>query len=383
MKQAAIREEILRMKASGTWRTLRRTAPLPGKRIRLDGRELDDFSSNDYLGLKDHPAVIREAAKALRRFGAGAGGSRLVCGNIMLYEELERKTARFKKKPSALVFSSGYALNVSVVPALVSRGDAVLCDRLNHASLIDGIRLSGARLLVYGHGDLDGLERAMKRAAGFRRRLVVTDTVFSMDGDIAPLDGIVRLARAHDCSVLIDEAHATGVLGPGGRGAAEMMGLGGQVDYAMGTYSKALGSLGGYVACGKVRRDYFINSARGLIFSTALPPAVLAASIAALDLCGKMDAGRRRLMETSARVRRSLAGSGFDTGRSATQIIPVILKDERKAVAASAELGKRGLWVPAIRFPAVRRGEARLRISLSAGHDDGQVLKLLEAMRRL
>ena len=368
---------------AGLHRSLKRCVFREGRALEVDGRRLIDFASNDYLGLAGDPRMIAAAREALSQYGTGGRGSRLICGNHPLCDGLETATAGFKGTEAALAFSSGFVLNATVLPALLGEGDAILADRLNHASLIDGAKLSGARLFTYAHNDPDALEKALKRTRDYALRMVVTDTVFSMDGDIAPLREIHGLARAHDALLLVDEAHATGVLGPGGRGAVEAAGLSGKIDFVMGTYSKALGSLGAFVACGKSERDYLVNTARGLIFTTALPPAVLAASRKGVELALEAEKERQRLNALAGRVRRECAALGFLTGGSETQIIPLILGQSEKALAASNRLAEKGCLVPAVRFPAVKRNEARLRLSLSSAHTDGDIGLLLDALKGL
>ncbi|MFH0922079.1 MAG: 8-amino-7-oxononanoate synthase [Fibrobacterota bacterium] len=368
---------------AGLHRSLRECVFGAGRQVCMDGRMLVDFASNDYLGLAADPLMAAASQEALARYGTGGRASRLICGTHTLCAKLEAATAAFKGSDAALVFASGYALNATVLPALAGEGCAILADRLNHASMVDGARLSRARLFVYSHNDMDALEKALVRTRDYACRLIVTDTVFSMDGDIAPLAAIHRLAKAHDALVMADEAHATGVLGPQGRGAVEAAGLSGKIDFVMGTYSKALGSLGAFVACGAGERDYLLNTARGLIFTTALPPVVLAASLKGLALVSVADAARARLAAIGEQVRGQCRSMGFDTGKSCTQIIPVILGKEEQAVVAARQLQEKGYLVPAVRFPTVKKGEARLRISLSAAHTDRDIEQLLNALEGL
>src|SRR3989339_1220853 len=376
----SIIQEIQELKALGRYRSLRQGRFLPVRRLLVNGIEAIDFASNDYLGLRNHSEIIAASRTALETHGTGAGASRLISGNYELYQELESSVARFKETEAGLVFTSGYALNVSVIPALVKQGDCVIVDKLNHASIIDGARLSGAKLMVYAHCDMNRLKEALKKAHGFKRCLVVTDTVFSMDGDIAPLKDICALCERYDALLMVDEAHATGVFGKEGRGMVNALGLTQRVPLVMGTFSKALGSMGAFLACSTVMRDYIINKARGFIFTTGLPPAVLAANIKALDLAAQADTQRLRLVAHSQQVREALQNQGKAFGKSETQIIPVIIGNEKKVVDISTRLLAAGLFVPAIRYPAVKKGSARLRIALSSDHTDEHVAHLCEEL---
>jgi 8-amino-7-oxononanoate synthase len=371
------------LEKAGLFRRLKSAEYGPGRQVIFRGKAAIDFASNDYLGLRNHPEVIDASLRATRRYGAGGGASRLICGNHPLYDTLEKEVARFKGCASALIFSSGYALNISVIAALAGRGDAVILDRLDHASLIDGARLSGAKLLIYPHADMEGLEKTLKSAAKYGRRLVVTDSVFSMDGDIAPLTQIHALALEHGAMLMVDEAHATGVVGPRGRGVAEQQGLNGKIDVVMGTFSKAFGSLGAYAACSREMRAYLVNAARGLIFTTALPPGVLAASLAALRIAARADDRRSRLFENGRRLKQGLRVKGFDPGGGETPIIPVLIGDEKKAVRAADDLLKQGFFVPAVRYPAVRKGQARLRLCISSEHSFSDIDGLAAAMGKV
>jgi 8-amino-7-oxononanoate synthase len=383
MMPSNIKKRLAEAREAGLYRSLNSCEYGKGRAMKINGVPMVDFASNDYLGLASDPGMAEASREAIERYGTGGRASRLICGNHPLYDALESATAEYKHTPAALVFSSGFILNTTVLPALAGKGDAIIADRLNHASLIDGAHLSGAKLLVYGHNDMESLEKALKRARDYANRLIVTDTVFSMDGDIAPLTQIQKLAEAYDAVLWVDEAHATGVIGPEGRGVVEAAGLAGKIDFVMGTYSKALGSLGAFVACGTEARDYLVNTARGLIFTTALPPAVLAASLRSVALAARADEARNRLRSSAQRARESLRGMGFDTGKSETQIIPVILGDEKKTVSASLALREKGFLVPAVRFPTVKKHGARLRISLCATHTEAELDGLVDAMRGL
>ena len=364
-------------------RRLKEVERLSGKQITVEGQLAIYFSSNDYLGLANHPVLIAASKQALEKYGTGSTASRLISGNSPFYTELEAATAAWKGKEAALVFNSGYLLNTSLLPVLCGAEDVVFCDRLNHASLIDGIKLSGAKWVVYPHSDLEALEKALKKYAAKGKRWIITDSVFSMDGDIARLPEIASLARIYKCNIFIDEAHATGVLGEQGRGAWNSADGEGLSVLTMGTYSKALGSLGAFIACTALEKEYFVNTCRGVIFTTALPPAVLAASRFAVFYASKMEAERSHLKVIADKVRSAIKALGYDIGQSETQIIPVILGQDGAVLDASRALLKKGFFVPPVRFPAVGKGRARLRLSLSAAHTLKEVDALIKALGEL
>ncbi len=375
------------LEAGGRRRRLRTAARLPDARIELAGRALVDFSSNDYLGLSHHPELTGRAALFAERWGAGSGASRLVCGNIPPFAEVEAKLARGKGAPAALAFVSGFQANASILPALLDRRvlgaePLVYCDRLNHASLIHGCQAAGVRQIRFRHNDLGHLEELLAAAdGGGRPRFIVTETVFSMDGDRADVAGLSALAERYGAFLYFDEAHATGVLGETGFGLAT--GRAGPCCLVMGTFSKALGGFGAYAACGQVLRDYLINRCAGLIYATALPPSVLGAMDAALDLVPTLDAERRRLAAHGDRLRRAMAEAGFDTGASSTQIVPVLLGNEARTLAVAAALEEEGLLGVAIRPPTVPPGTSRIRFALSARHGEDDLERLIAAVIRV
>jgi 8-amino-7-oxononanoate synthase len=369
----------------GLFRVRRRLESAQGVRVIWRDRELVSFASNDYLNLAADPRLARAAGRAARRYGSGAGASPLVSGYLPPLRALERVLARWEGTEAALVFSSGFAANVGALSALVGREDAVFSDERNHASLIDGCRLARAAVHVYRHNDLGHLEGLLRTATGARRRLIASDTVFSMDGDLAPLVGLLDLARRHEALLLIDEAHATGVLGTHGRGLTELLPPG-AVDpdrlIKVGTLSKALGAQGGFV-CGTRRLiAWLVNHARPYIFSTALAPPVAGAARRAVALVAEEAGRRRHLLALAEGLRQRLRALGLDVGLSSCHIIPIIVGAPRAAVALSRALEDEGLLVPAIRPPSVPEGTARLRISLTAGHTEADVERLLEALRR-
>jgi 8-amino-7-oxononanoate synthase len=333
----------------------------------LEGREVLLLCSNNYLGLAEHHRVREAAAEAALRWGAGAGASRLISGNMGPHRALERLLAEFKRAPAALLFGSGYLANSGTIAALTGRGEVVLSDELNHASIIDGCRLSRAERFVYRHRDLEHAAWGLHRAGG-RASLIVTDGVFSMDGDMAPLAELVELARRHRCRLLVDEAHGTGAVGPGGRGAVAAAGLTGEVDVIVGTLGKALGSYGAYV-CGSAELiELLVNTARPFVFSTALPPPSVGAAAAALELLASQPERVERLRRNAALMRSELRGAALDTGGSRTQILPVVVGAARAATALCEMALERGAFAQAIRPPTVPEGTSRLRLTVMATH---------------
>jgi len=357
-------------------RCLRVSALPTGPLVRFADKTLHNFASNDYLGLAAHPQVVATALEATRQFGAGAGASRLVTGNQTPHHDLEEKLASFKNTPAALVFANGYAASTGALQALATKDDVVLLDKLSHACLVDGARLSGATLRPFHHNDTEHLEHHLRWAREKypqARIFIVTESVFSMDGDLAPLREIVELKDQYGAVLMLDEAHATGVLGRGGRGLAEQLGLSNRIELQMGTLGKALGSSGGYIAGSRALIDLLINRARSFIFSTAAPASTAAAASAALDICAGPEGDQRR-----AKLRELAAL--FDPAPPAA-INPFILGDEQAALAASEQLAQLGFHVPAIRPPTVPQGTSRLRVSLSAAHDTETVRTLAAALR--
>ncbi|TWU00722.1 8-amino-7-oxononanoate synthase 2 [Botrimarina colliarenosi] len=344
-----------------------------------------DFGSNDYLGLAGDPRLA-EAAAAAGRSGWGAGASPVVSGRSALHAELERRLAEFEGAEGAILFPSGFAAGAGVIPALVDEGDAVYADAKNHASLIDGCRLTRAERRVYPHNAAAALRAMLEADAGrFRRRLIVTDGLFSMDGDFAPLAGLGELAAAHDAMLVVDEAHATGVWGPSGRGSVEAAAqrapaLESQVAVRIGTLSKALGSAGGFVTGSAALIDWLHNRARSYVFSTAAPPAVAAAAIASLEIVRTEPERRERVRRNAERLRGLLGDAGWNTGQSTSQIVPIVVGAPERAVALAAELARRGFYVPAIRPPSVPAGESLLRVSVSARHGADDLRQLVEAL---
>ena len=373
--------ELERRDEAGLLRTLRPLERDGCWVVAEDGRRLLDLSSNDYLGLSCHPTVVDAAARAGRR-RSGATASRLIVGTDRRYAALEEKLADFQGTEAALVFGSGYLANVGAISCLVGPEDAVLSDTLNHASIIDGCRLSRAAIHRYEHRDLDQLEAMLQRAerAGARRKLIVTESLFSMSGDVAPLAEIVELKERYGAALLVDEAHADGVFGPRGEGYAHELGVAEQVDLHLGTFGKAFGAYGAYVAGSSLWIDYLTNAARSFVFTTALPPAVIGAVDAGLEVIRDADDLRATLLENAARFRSRLQALGLDTCGSSTQIVPLVVGESETALALSQALEAAGVLVVAIRPPTVPRRTARLRFSVTALHEGGDLDRALEAI---
>ncbi|AEB08408.1 8-amino-7-oxononanoate synthase [Desulfobacca acetoxidans] len=351
---------------------------LPGGKVIVGGREFLNLSSNDYLGLALDPRLIAAAQAAAGRWGAGSTASRLITGTLALHQQVETEVADFKGTDRAIIFNTGYMANVGVISALMGKGDVILSDRLNHASIIDGMRLSEAGFYRYPHRDLNRLEDLLKKYCAVRRLLIVTDSVFSVDGDLAPLADLVRLKERYGAWLMIDEAHATGVLGATGAGLAEALGLSAGIEIHMGTFSKALGSFGAYVAGSAPLIDMLHNRARAFIYSTALPPPVLGAMQAALAIVRQEPEPRDYLLEQATLFRQRLQAAGLDTLESETQIIPVLVGDNRRSLEFAARLRQIGLMAVAIRPPTVAAGSARLRFSLSAAHQPADLARAAE-----
>jgi 8-amino-7-oxononanoate synthase len=380
---ADLAHRLAELERAGLRRALRAVERRAGAEVAVDGRRATDFSSNDYLGLAADPRIAQAAARALDEAGTGAGAARLISGNHPLHERLEREIAAFKQAPAALLFASGYAANTGAIPALVGRGDAVYSDALNHASLIDGCRLSRAELRVFPHRDLDALDGMLREDAGrFGRRMIVVDGVFSMDGDLFPLDRLVELAREHGAWTYVDDAHGTGVLGPNGRGTAERFGVEDRVDVRMGTLGKALGTAGAFIAGSERLRAWLLNRARPFVFTTGTPPALAAAAIEALRIARDEPWRRERLRENARRLRDGLAALGHDApGEADGHIVPVLVGGAGETMRIGNVLRERGFLIGAVRPPTVPPGGSRLRITLGAAHTAEQIEGLLDALR--
>jgi glycine C-acetyltransferase/8-amino-7-oxononanoate synthase len=367
-----IEARLHELRALGLDRRMRLVSGPQGPHVLLDGKPVLLLCSNNYLGLADHPRLREAAADAAMRWGVGASASRLVSGTMTIHRRLEERLAEFKGRQSALLFGSGYLANAGVVAALARPGDVVFSDELNHASIIDGCRLSRAEVFVYDHCDVEHLRWGIGKAES-RAALIATDSVFSMDGDVAPLTEIVELAQQHDLRVLVDEAHGTGVLGPGGRGALAEAGIEDQVDVIVGTLGKALGSYGAFVACDEPMARYLVNASRTFIFSTAPPPPAVAGALAALDLLQESPRRIQRLMANAAALRGELQQEGFDLRGSRTQILPLIVGDAQLAMRICEAALLRGVFAQAIRPPTVPPMTSRLRLAVMATHREEEL----------
>lgn len=350
--------------------------------VYFDGREYIDFSSNDYLGLSSHPALRDAAQDATKKFGTGSCASRLLSGDLKIHHELEEKTALFKQKQAALVFNTGYQANTGIISSLFNKTDCIFLDKLSHASIIDGVLLSGARFFRFNHNDTEHLETLLKKERKkFKNSLIITETVFSMDGDFAPLKELVRLKEKYNCKIFIDEAHATGIFGKNGSGMAEEAGLTGKIDLIMGTFSKALGSFGAYIACSQKIKYYLINSCRSFIYSTALPPAVIAVNLASLEIIKKEPLRRKTLLENARYFRDELKKQKLPV-LGFSQIVPLVTSSTEKTLILSEALKKKGFCAFPIRPPTVAKGSARLRFSLTYFHTKDILKKVTEQIRQ-
>ncbi len=389
-----LKQRLDALREQNLFRELRRVDSAQSSRIQIDGKSFLNFSSNDYLGLANDPLLKDAAIEAVKKFGAGSGASRLICGSLAPHHELEETLAQFKKTEAALVFSTGYAAAVGTITALLGKDDIIVLDKLVHASIVDAARLSGAKLRVFAHNDLDDLEKILKWAANrvqspkskvqsFSRSrvLVVTESIFSMDGDFAPLKEIVALKEKYGAWLMVDEAHATGLIGKHGRGFAEDSGIADQIEIQMGTLGKALGASGGYICGSRNLIDYLINRARTFIFSTAPVPAAAAAATAAICFCQSV-AGEQRRTLLWGRVGELNSKLKIKTSKLSV-IIPIIMGDEEKALRSAEELRREKIFVPAIRYPTVARNAARLRVTLTAAHEASDVEKLCCVLEKL
>jgi len=367
-----VAERLAELRDRGLRRRLRLVEGAQGPRVTLDGRRVLLLCSNNYLGLADHPQVKEAAAEAALRWGAGAGSSRLISGNMRPHQRLERRLAAFKGYESALLFGSGYLANTGTIAALAGSGEVVFSDELNHASIIDGCRLSRAETFVYRHGDAEHLAWGLREAGG-RAALIVSDGLFSMDGDVAPLAELTRLAREHSCRLMVDEAHATGALGPGGRGSVAAAGLSDEVDVVVGTLGKALGSYGAYVCASAELSEYLLNAARPFVFSTAPPPTVVAAALAALDLLEAEPQRVEALADNAAALRGALTEEGLRPAGAGTQIVPVAVGAAETAMEFCERLLERGVFAQGIRPPTVPEGGSRLRFTVMATHEPDEL----------
>jgi glycine C-acetyltransferase len=375
-------DDLEQLKQQSLFRPLRVLGAPQDTETVVDGKRVLNLSSNNYLGLTTHPRLEEAMIKATREWGAGSGAVRTIAGTMAIHEELERRLAEFKHTPASLVLQSGFTANLGVLQSLVKEGDVIISDELNHASIIDGIRLSKAERSIFKHRDLDDLERHLEKHKDKRVKLVVTDGVFSMDGDIAPLQGIVERAEAFGALIMVDDAHASGVLGKNGRGTVNHFGLDGRVDLQIGTLSKAIGVLGGYVAGAQPVRDFLIHRARPFLFSTSHPPGVAAACIAAIDVLLEEPERIDRLWQNTRRFKEGLRRLGFETGASETPITPVIVGKGSAAMQLSDRLFQMGVFAQGIGYPTVPEGRARIRTIVTSAHTEAQLDRALEAFEK-
>lgn len=382
-KMKFLDQELSELEKNGLYRRLRMITSSQEASVDIGGKRYLSFCSNNYLGLSTHPTLIDASVHATHKYGCGAGASRLISGTMQLHSDLEDRLAKFEEKSGAVLFTTGYCANIGAITSLVNEEDTVILDRFNHASIVDAARLSRAKFQVYPHKDMEKLEKILKRSQKFRRRLIVTDGVFSMDGDLAPLPQIVELAHKYQAYTMVDEAHGTGVIGAKGRGVCEHFNLENKVDIIMGTLSKAVGSLGGFVVGETALIEFLRNKARSFIYTTALPPAVCAASIAGLNIIEKDRNLRKEYWEKVNTVKLGLQSLGFNLMETQSHIIPVLIKDALKTMEISKFIYEQGILIPAIRIPTVPRNTNRLRISLMATHTPENIDTLLNVMKKV
>lgn len=381
--QAYLKNELDALRAKGVFHLPRVLETEQKSTVVIDGHEVITLSSNNYLGLTVHPRLREAAIKAIEQYGVGSGSVRTIAGTMTLHNVLEEKLAHFKHTEASLTMQSGYATNLGVISAVMQEGDMIISDELNHASIIDGTRLSKASRKVFPHKDMAGLRRVLEESKGANKVMVVSDGVFSMDGDIAPLPGIVALAEEYGAFVMVDDAHSSGVLGKNGRGSVSHFGLDGRVALQIGTLSKGIGALGGYVACSQDMRDFLLQRARPVLFSTSHPPSVVATCIAALGILEEDNSLVERLWENTAFFKRGLEQLGFNTGKSETPITPVIVGEGALAMKFSQRLFQEGVFAQGIVFPTVPADKCRVRTIVTAIHTRGELAKALDIFERV
>lgn len=369
MKENSIKLKIEELKKEGVYRKLSVSSSPNKAVITLNGKQVINLCSNNYLGFANHPRMKEAAKKAIDKYGVGSGAVRTISGNIEIHEELDERLAKFKREEAALVFQSGFLANLGVIQAITDRGDLIISDELNHASIIDGVRLSRADKAVFPHSDMKALEQILKeRRKDYNEVLIITDGVFSMDGVIANLPEIVRLAKKYDAKVYVDDAHGSGVLGENGRGTVDHFNLHGQVDYIMGTLSKAIGVVGAYIAGSSEMKDYLLHRGRPLLFSTSMMPAACGAAIEAITMLEETDEYSKKLWDNTKYFQSKLKELGFTLGKTQTPITPLMIYDEAKTMDFAKKLLERGVYTSGIVFPTVPKGTARIRMMLSSEH---------------
>ncbi|MFP7329795.1 glycine C-acetyltransferase [Bacillus subtilis] len=377
-----LKAELDSMKENHTWQDIKQLESMQGPSVTVNHQKVIQLSSNNYLGFTSHPRLINAAQEAVQQYGAGTGSVRTIAGTFTMHQELEKKLAAFKKTEAALVFQSGFTTNQGVLSSILSKEDIVISDELNHASIIDGIRLTKADKKVYQHVNMSDLERVLRKSMNYRMRLIVTDGVFSMDGNIAPLPDIVELAEKYDAFVMVDDAHASGVLGENGRGTVNHFGLDGRVHIQVGTLSKAIGVLGGYAAGSKVLIDYLRHKGRPFLFSTSHPPAVTAACMEAIDVLLEEPEHMERLWENTAYFKAMLVKMGLTLTKSETPILPILIGDEGMAKQFSDQLLSHGVFAQSIVFPTVAKGKARIRMIITAEHTKDELDQALDVIEK-
>lgn len=378
-----LQEQIEQLKQDGVYRKLPILEGPDEAEIILNGRKVINLSSNNYLGFANHPRLKEGAKKMIDKYGAGAGAVRTIIGNMDIHEELEKLLAEFKREEAVFIYQSGFNCNAGTIQAITGKGDLIISDELNHASIIDGTRLSKADRAIYKHADLDSLEAVLKEKRGDAKNvLIITDGVFSMDGDIAPLPGIVELAEKYECMTYVDDAHGSGVLGESGRGTVDHFNLHGRVDFSIGTLSKAIGVVGGYVAGSKTMYEWLIHRARPVLFSTSLMPAAVGAVTESIKMLMESTEHTDRLWDNAKYFKEKLGQLGFNTGHSETPITPVIIGDEAKTMEFSRKLLENGVFVSGIVFPTVPKGTGRVRCMVTAGHTKDQLDQAVEAFKK-
>ena len=375
-------KEIESLKSKNLFREPKIISSLCGPEVEIEGKRYVNFSSNNYLGLADSPLLKKASIKAIEKYGAGTGASRLMSGTLKLHRDLEKKIAQFKGEEDAMIFPSGFMANLGAIPALAGSKDAIIVDRLNHASIIDGARLSHAKIFVYPHCDINALKKILKRTEGFPRRLVITDSLFSMDGDKAPLLDILKLCKKYKSMLMVDEAHATGVFGKRGSGLVEESGLSGKIDIVMGTMSKALGGMGGYIAGKKAIIEYLRQTARTFIYTTSLPASLTVGSLAAIDYIEKNKKMRMAFQKKIEYVRNGLLSLGYNLLASSSQIIPVVIGPAGKTMEMQKYLFRQGLFILAIRPPTVPKNSSRFRITVTTAHKKEHLDRLLDVFAK-
>ncbi len=378
-----LKDEIQQLKKEHLYQELVPFDGMQGPEITIQGRKILNFSSNNYLGLTNHPTLMAAAKQAIDEYGVGAGAVRTIIGTMTLHEQLEEKLARFKEVEATLVLQSGFTANMAAIPPIMREGDVIISDALNHASIIDAVRLTkGTVKEIYPHSDMNALEKILKKHKNAERKLVVTDGVFSMDGDMAKLPDIVALSEKYNAIVMVDDAHGSGVLGKNGRGTVDHFGLHGRVDIVVGTMSKALGSMGGYVASTKAMRDWMVNKARPLLFSTPHPPAVVASCMAAIDLLQSDDSLIEKLWYNTRYFKAGMKSIGLSI-ESETPICPVIVGSSENAQKLSRRLFEEGIYGRAIVFPTVAADKARVRMMINANHTQAHLDRAIETFERV